>query len=140
MLITMMIFSAGEGGSKLEERNKYTNEELAVWITLIILFVSFAVIAIYVRSTMDKLERLQRTQEEQSIQIQAQVDDLSGAIESVRNEMAEGFADQQQQLDDQKTQIATQKGIQSNTIKAFVRYQKQQADQNEEFKEELKND
>lgn len=140
MLITMMIFSAGEGGSKLEERNKYTNEELAVWITLIILFVSFAVMAIYVRGTMDKLERLQRTQEEQSIQIQAQVDDLSGAIESVRNEMTEGFADQQQQLDDQKTQIATQKGIQSNTIKAFVRYQKQQADQNEEFKEELKND
>ena len=140
MLITMMIFSAGEGGSKLEERNKYTNEELAVWITLIILFVSFAVIAIYVRGTMDKLERLQRTQEEQSIQIQAQVDDLSGAIESVRNEMTEGFADQQQQLDDQKTQIATQKGIQSNTIKAFVRYQKQQAEQNEEFKEELKND
>ena len=140
MLITMMIFSAGEGGSKLEERNKYTNEELAVWITLIILFVSFAVMAIYVRGTMDKLERLQRTQEEQSIQIQAQVDDLSGAIESVRNEMTEGFADQQQQLDDQKTQIATQKGIQSNTIKAFVRYQKQQAEQNEEFKEELKND
>lgn len=140
MLITMMIFSAGEGGSKLEERNKYTNEELAVWITLIILFVSFAVMAIYIRGTMDKLERLQRTQEEQSIQIQAQVDDLSGAIESVRNEMTEGFADQQQQLDDQKTQIATQKGIQSNTIKAFVRYQKQQADQNEEFKEELKND
>ena len=140
MLITMMIFSAGEGGSKLEERNKYTNEELAVWITLIILFVCFAVMAIYVRGTMDKLERLQRTQEEQSIQIQAQVDDLSGAIESVRNEMTEGFADQQQQLDDQKTQIATQKGIQSNTIKAFVRYQKQQADQNEEVKEELKND
>lgn len=135
-----MIFSAGEGGLKLEERNKYTNEELAVWITLIVLFVSLAVMAIYVRGTMDKLERLQRTQEEQSIQIQTQVDDLSGAIESVRNEMTEGFADQQQQLDDQKTQIATQKGIQSNTIKAFVRYQKQQADQNEEFKEELKND
>ena len=124
----------------MEERNKYTNEELAVWITLIILFISFAVLAIYIRSTMDKLEKLQRSQEEQSIQIQAQVDDLSGAIESVRNEMTEGFADQQQQLDDQKTQIATQKGIQSNTIKAFVRYQKQQAEQNEEFKEELKND
>lgn len=140
MLITMMIFSAGEGGKRLEERNKYTNKELATWITLIILFISFAVLAIYIRSTMDKLDKLQRTQEEQSIQIQAQVDDLSGAIESVRNEMTEGFADQQQQLDDQKTQIATQKGIQSNTIKAFVRYQKQQADQNEEFKEELKND
>ena len=131
---------AGEGGKRLEERNKYTNEELAVWITLIVLFVSFAVMAIYIRGTMDNLERLQRTQEEQSIQIQAQVDDLSGAIESVRNEMTEGFADQQQQLDDQKTQIATQKGIQSNTIKAFVRYQKQQAEQNEAFKEELKND
>lgn len=124
----------------MEERNKYTNEELAVWITLIIMFISFAVLAIYIRSTMDKLERLQRTQEEQSIQIQAQVDNLSGAIESVRDEMTEGFADQQQQLDNQKTQIATQKGIQSNTIKAFVRYQKQQAEQNEEFKEELKND
>lgn len=140
MLTTMMIFSAGEGGKRLEERYKYTNKELATWITLIILFISFAVLAIYIRSTMDKLEKLQRTQEEQSIQIQTQVDDLSGAIESVRNEMTEGFADQQQQLDDQKTQIATQKGIQSNTIKAFVRYQKQQAEQNEEFKEELKND
>lgn len=135
-----MTSCAGEGGKRLEEQNKYTNKELATWITLIILFISFAVLAIYIRSTMDKLERLQRTQEEQSIQIQAQVDDLSGAIESVRNEMTEGFADQQQQLDDQKIQIATQKGIQSNTIKAFVRYQKQQADQNEEFKEELKKD
>ena len=124
----------------MEERNKYTNKELAVWITLIIMFISFAVLAIYIRSTMDKLEKLQRTQEEQSIQIQTQVDNLSGAIESVRDEMTEGFADQQQQLDNQKTQIATQKGIQSNTIKAFVRYQKQQAEQNEEFKEELKND
>ena len=140
MLIIMMIFSAGEGGKRLEERNKYTNKELAVWITLIIMFISFAVLAIYIRSTMDKLEKLQRTQEEQSIQIQTQVDNLSGAIESVRDEMTEGFADQQQQLDNQKTQIATQKGIQSNTIKAFVRYQKQQAEQNEEFKEELKND
>lgn len=124
----------------MEERYKYTNKELATWITLIILFISFAVLAIYIRSTMDKLEKFQRTQEEQNIQIQTQVDNLSGAIESVRDEMTEGFADQQQQLDDQKTQIATQKGIQSNTIKAFVRYQKQQADQNEEFKEELKND
>lgn len=124
----------------MEERNKYTNKELAVWITLIIMFISFAVLAIYIRSTMDKLEKLQRTQEEQSIQIQTQVDNLSGAIESIRDEMTESFADQQQQLDNQKTQIATQKGIQSNTIKAFVRYQKQQAEQNEEFKEELKND
>lgn len=124
----------------MEERYKYTNKELATWITLIILFISFAVLAIYIRSTMDKLDKLQRTQEEQSIQIQTQVDNLSGAIESVRDEMTEGFADQQQQLDNQKTQIATQKGIQSNTIKAFVRYQKEQAEQNEEFKEELKND
>lgn len=124
----------------MEEKNKYTNEELAVWATLIILFISFAIMAIYIRGTMDKLEKLQRTQEEQSIQQQSQIDSLSGAIESVRNEMTEGFADQQQQLNDQKTQIATQKGIQSNTIKAFVRYQKQQAEQNEEFKEELKND
>lgn len=140
MLITMMIFSAGEGGSKLEERNKYTNEELAVWITLIILFVCFAVMAIYVRGTMDKLERLQRSQEEQSIQIQAQVDDLSGAIESVRNEMTESFADQQKQIDSQQEQISTQKNVQSNTIKAFVRYQKEQAQTNKDFKEELKKD
>lgn len=124
----------------MEEQNKYTNKELATWATLIILFISFAVLAIYIRGTMDKLDKLQRTQEEQSIQIQTQVDNLSGTIESVRNEMTEGFADQQQQLDNQQTQIATQKGIQSNTIKAFVRYQKQQAEQNEEFKEELKKD
>lgn len=124
----------------MEERNKYTNKELATWITLIILFISFAVLAIYIRSTMDKLDKLQRTQEEQNIQIQTQVDNLSGAIESVRDEMTEGFADQQKRLDEQQEQLNTQKNIQSNTIKAFMRYQKEEAQINEDFKEELKKD
>ena len=124
----------------MEERNKYTNEELAVWATLIILFISFAVMAVYIRGTMDKLEKLQRTQEEQSIQQQSQIDSLSGAIESVRDEMTESFADQQKQIDSQQEQISTQKNVQSNTIKAFVRYQKEKAQTNEDLKKELKKD
>ena len=140
MLITMMIFSAGEGGSKLEEKNKYSNEEIAIWVILIILFIGFAVMAIHLRGTTDQLEQFQKQQEEQNVQQQTQIDELSGAVETVRSDMETGFSDQQDQLDQHQEQITSQKSIQSNTIKAFIRYQKQQADQNEEFKEELKND
>lgn len=140
MLITMMIFSAGEGGSKLEEKNKYSNEEIAIWVILIILFIGFAVMAVHLRGTTDQLEKFQKQQEEQNVQQQTQIDELSGAVETVRSDMETGFSDQQDQLDQHQEQITSQKSIQSNTIKAFIRYQKQQADQNEEFKEELKND
>ena len=140
MLITMMIFSAGEGGSKLEEKNKYSNEEIAIWVILIILFIGFAVMAVHLRGITDQLEQFQKKQEEQNVQQQTQIDELSGAVETVRSDMETGFSDQQNQLDQHQEQITSQKSIQSNTIKAFIRYQKQQADQNEEFKEELKND
>lgn len=140
MLITMMIFSVGEGGSKLEEKNKYSNEEIAIWVILIILFIGFAVMAVHLRGTTDQLEQFQKQQEEQNVQQQTQIDELSGAVETVRSDMETGFSDQQNQLDQHQAQITSQKNIQSNTIKAFIRYQKQQADQNEEFKEELKND
>lgn len=136
----MMIFSAGEGGSKLEEKNKYSNEEIAIWVILIILFIGFAVMAVHLRGTTDQLEKFQKQQEEQNVQQQTQIDELSGAVETVRSDMETGFSDQQDQLDQHQEQITSQKSIQSNTIKAFIRYQKQQADQNEEFKEELKND
>lgn len=140
MLITMMIFSAGEGGSKLEEKNKYSNEEIAIWVILIILFIGFAVMAVHLRGTTDQLEKFQKQQEEQNFQQQTQIDELFGAVETVRSDMETGFSDQQGQLDKHQEQITSQKSIQSNTIKAFIRYQKQQANQNEEFKEELKND
>ncbi len=140
MLITMMIFSAGEGGLKLEEKNKYSNEEITIWVILIILFIGFAIMAVHLRGTTDQLEKFQKQQEEQNVQQQTQIDELSGAVETVRADMEEGFSNQQSQLDQHQEQITSQKSIQSNTIKAFIRYQKQQADQNEEFKEELKND
>lgn len=124
----------------MEEKNKYSNEEIAIWVILIILFVGFAVMAVHLRGTTDQLEQFQKQQEEQNVQQQTQIDELSGAVETVRSDMEAGFSDQQDQLDQHQKQITSQKSIQSNTIKAFIRYQKQQADQNEEFKEELKND
>jgi predicted PurR-regulated permease PerM len=124
----------------LEEKNKYSNEEIAIWVILIILFIGFAVMAVHLRGTTDQLEQFQKKQEEQNVQQQTQIDKLSGAVETVRSDMETGFSDQQNQLDQHQEQITSQKNIQSNTIKAFIRYQKQQANQNEEFKEELKND
>lgn len=124
----------------MEEKNKYSNEEIAIWVILIILFIGFAVMAVHLRGTTDQLEKFQKQQEEQNVQQQTQIDELSGAVETVRSDMEAGFSDQQGQLDQHQEQITSQKSIQSNTIKAFIRYQKQQADQNEEFKEELKND
>ena len=54
--------------------------------------------------------------------------------------MQAGFENQQKQLEQQQEQLNTQKNIQSNTLKAFIRFQKQQAEQADEFKEELKKD
>ena len=124
----------------MEEKNKYSNEEIAIWVILIILCIGFAVMAVHLRGTTDQLEKFQKKQEEQNVQQQTQIDELSGAVETVRSDMETGFSDQQGQLDQHQEQITSQKSIQSNTIKAFIRYQKQQANQNEEFKEELKND
>jgi hypothetical protein len=96
--------------------------------------------AFQLRNTQTRLTELERGTSQQASSQQAQIDSLSLYIEGVKDEMQSGFEDQQAQLDSQQEQLNTQKNVQSNTLKAFVRYQKEQAQQNEEFKEELKND
>ena len=124
----------------MNEKTEYTKRDLAVNALILALFLLLGVMAIYIRSVQDKLNALEQTTNQNTVSQQAQIDGLSLNIETVRSEMSAGFEEQQSQLDKQQEQLTTQKGIQSNTIKAFVRYQKQQAEQNEAFKEELKND
>ncbi len=124
----------------MNEKTEYTKRDLAVNALIIALFLLLGVMAIYIRSVQDKLNALEQTTNQNTVSQQSQIDGLSLNIETVRNDMQAGFEDQQSQIDKQQEQITTQKNVQSNTIKAFVRYQKQQAEQAEEFKEELKND
>lgn len=124
----------------MNEKTEYTKRDLAVNALIIALFLLLGMMAIYIRSVQDKLNALEQTTNQNTVSQQSQIDGLSLNIETVRNDMQAGFENQQSQLDEQQEQITTQKNVQSNTIKAFVRYQKQQAEQNEEFKEELKND
>ena len=124
----------------MNEKTEYTKHDLTVNALILALFLLLGVMAIYIRSVQDKLNALEQTTNQNTVSQQSQIDGLSLNIETVRNEMSAGFEEQQSQLDKQQEQLTTQKGIQSNTIKAFVRYQKQQAEQNEAFKEELKND
>ena len=109
-------------------------------LLVIILFIMLGVSAIYIRGLQDQLNRLEQKTDQQSTSQQAQIDGLSLNIETVRNDMQAGFENQQAQIDSQQEQISSQKNVQSNTIKAFIRFQKQQAEQAEEFKEELKKD
>lgn len=124
----------------MNEKTEYTKRDLAVNALIIALFLLLGMMAIYIRSVQDKLNALEQTTNQNTVSQQSQIDGLSLNIETVRNDMSAGFEAQQSQIDKQQEQLTTQKGIQSNTIKAFVRYQKQQAEQNEAFKEELKND
>lgn len=124
----------------MNEKTEYTKRDLAVNALIIALFLLLGMMAIYIRSVQDKLNALEQTTNQNTVSQQAQIDGLSLNIETVRNDMQAGFEDQQSQIDKQQEQLTTQKGIQSNTIKAFVRYQKEQAQTNEDFKEELKKD
>ena len=73
-------------------------------------------------------------------QLEAQIDVLTNGIEDVKGEMTVGFEDQQKQIDAQLEQIGTIKNVQSNTNRAFTRYQNQQSKVEEELREELKKD
>lgn len=122
------------------DKTDITRQELATYGIIVVLFLVVGFLAIYARSLQDRLDSFEKSSNETIESQQAQIDGLSLNIETVRSEMSAGFESQQSQIDKQQEQLTTQKGIQSNTIKAFVRYQKQQAEQNEAFKEELKND
>lgn len=124
----------------MNEKTDITRQELAIYGIIVVLFLVVGFLAIYARSLQDRLDSLEKSSNETIESQQAQIDGLSLNIETVRNDMQAGFENQQSQLDEQQEQITTQKNVQSNTIKAFVRYQKEQAQTNEDFKEELKKD
>ena len=124
----------------MNEKTEYTKRDLTVNALILALFLLLGVMAIYIRSVQDKLNALEQTTNQNTVSQQSQIDGLSLNIETVRNDMQAGFENQQSQIDEQQEQITTQKNVQSNTIKAFVRYQKEQAQTNEDFKEELKKD
>lgn len=119
---------------------KPNREEIAKWLIIGFLLIAFAIMAVQLRTAQMRLTELERGTSETMTSQQSQIDNLGLYIEGVRDEMQEGLEEHQAQLDSQQEQLNTQKNVQSNTLKAFVRYQKEQAQQNEEFKEELKND
>ena len=122
------------------EDNRITNKELGEALIIGLLLIALCVMAFQLRNTQTRLTELERGTSQQASSQQAQIDSLSLYIEGVRDEMQEGLEEHQAQLDSQQEQLNTQKNVQSNTLKAFIRYQKEQAQQNEEFNEELKND
>lgn len=122
------------------DKTDITRQELATYGIIVVLFLVVGFLAIYARSLQDRLDSFEKSSNETIESQQAQIDGLSLNIETVRSEMSAGFENQQSQLDEQQEQLTTQKNVQRNTIKAFVRYQKEQAQTNEDFKEELKKD
>lgn len=106
----------------------------------LLLMVILSIMAITIAGLKEQLNTLQQKTDQQSINQQSQIDGLSLNIETVRNEMQAGFEDQKKQLEQQQEQLNTQKNIQSNTLKAFIRFQKQQTEQADEFREEIKKD
>lgn len=122
----------------MEEEIK--KSDLAMGTFAILLMIILSVMAITIAGLKEQLNTLQQKTDQESISQQSQIDGLSLNIETVRNEMQAGFEDQQKQLEQQQEQLNTQKNIQSNTLKAFIRFQKQQAEQADEFREELKKD
>lgn len=122
----------------MEEEIK--KSDLAMGAFAILLMIILSVMAITIAGLKEQLNTLQQKTDQESISQQNQIDGLSLNIETVRNEMQAGFEDQQKQLEQQQEQLNTQKNIQSNTLKAFIRFQKQQAEQADEFREELKKD
>lgn len=122
----------------MEEEIK--KSDLAMGAFAILLMIILSVMAITIAGLKEQLNTLQQKTDQESISHQSQIDGLSLNIETVRNEMQAGFENQQKQLEQQQEQLNTQKNIQSNTLKAFIRFQKQQAEQADEFKEELKKD
>ena len=109
-------------------------------LILSILLIALIFIGVMLSIMQKRLTELQRGTTEQLSSQQSQIDSLGIYIEGVRDEMHETFEGQQAQLDDQQEQLTKQKNIQSTTLKAFIRYQKQEAEQAEEFREELKKD
>lgn len=73
-------------------------------------------------------------------ELETQIGGIINNVESVRDEMTTGFKDQQKQIDTQSETISQTKQIVSTTNKAFIRFQNQQSQVEQELREELKKD
>lgn len=122
----------------MEEEIKKT--DLAKGALALLLMIILSIMALTIAGLREQLNELQQKTNQDTVSQQAQIDGLALNIETVRNDMQSSFDEQQKRLDEQQEQLNTQKNIQSNTIKAFIRYQKEEAQRNEDFKEELKKD
>ena len=117
-----------------------TKSDLSKWMMLIALLGVIAAMSIHIAGLKSRLDALERkTAEQQTIQ-ETRMDDLSVCIDTVREEMNYSFEEQQKQIDAQLEQIGTIKNVQSNTNRAFTRFQKQQEKVEEDLREELKKD
>ena len=117
-----------------------TKSDLSKWMMLIALLGVIAVMSIHIAGLKSRLDALERkTAEQQTIQ-ETRMDDLSVCIDTVREEMNYSFEEQQKQIDSQSEQINKVKNVQSNTNKAFTRFQNQQSKVEQELRKELKKD
>ena len=104
------------------------------------MFLSLSIMAIYARGLGDRLEKLERASAEQQTVQETRMDEMSIQVEAIQEEMNYGFEEQQMQIDAQLEQIGTIKNVQSNTNRAFTRFQNQQSKVEQELREELKKD
>ncbi len=125
---------------KLIEEDVMVSKEFAGWIVAAIMFLSLSIMAIYARGLGDRLEKLERASAEQQTMQETRMDELNIQVEAIQEEMNYSFEEQQKQIDSQMEQIGTIKNVQSNTNRAFTRYQNQQSKVEEELREELKKD
>lgn len=125
---------------KLIEEDVMVSKEFAGWIVAAIMFLSLSIMAIYARSLGDRLEKLERESAEQQTMQETRMDELNIQVEAIQEEMNYGFEEQQKQIDAQLEQIGNIKNVQSNTNRAFTRYQNQQSKVEQELREELKKD
>lgn len=115
-------------------------DDLYKWLMAVVFLGIMAIMTIYIAGLKSRLDTLERkTAEQQTIQ-ETRMDDLSVYIDTVREEMTFSFEEQQKQIDSQSEQINKVKNVQSNTNKAFTRFQKQQEKVEEDLREELKKD
>ena len=115
-------------------------DDLYKWLMAVVFLGIMAIMTIYIAGLKSRLDALERkTAEQQTIQ-ETRMDDLSVYIDTVREEMTFSFEEQQKQIDSQSEQINKVKNVQSNTNRAFTRFQKQQEKVEEDLREELKKD
>ena len=115
-------------------------DDLYKWLMAVVFLGVMAIMTIYIAGLKNRLDILERQAAEQQTIQETRMDDLSVCIDTVREEMTFSFEEQQKQIDSQSEQINKVKNVQSNTNKAFTRFQKQQEKVEEDLREELKKD